>query len=150
MEFALLLSFPSFLRFLRESDSELNDIYIYIYIFRSNKSEPTQTSSLATKRRFELVLLTFLLNQASGASRGMANFLLHVFYVATGRRALSQLLLLHAWYLNVLRTIGVSRIAFKDGFRHGSISQKLDGIFIFKIYRSEDGRSTVSICVYWS
>ena len=48
----------------------------------------------------------------------MAKCLLHVLYVATDRRALSQLLLLHALYHNIIRAIGgVSHTACKDELR---------------------------------
>ena len=44
-------------------------------------------------------LLVFRLNQASGGTK-MADYLylLHVFYKATERRALNQLLLFHSWW----------------------------------------------------
>ena len=51
VDYVLLLWFPPFLRFLRESDSEL-----HIYFGRINPSPRRLTlSSLATKRRFECI-----------------------------------------------------------------------------------------------
>ena len=78
----------------------------------------------------------------------MAKCLLHVLYEATDRRALSQLLLLHELYHNIMRAIGVSHTACKDEFRHYSIAQQLERNFIFILSRSEARRPTVSLCVY--
>ena len=47
VDYLPLLSFPPFLRFLRQSDSERH----HIYIFRSDKSEPMQTDPLVWPRR---------------------------------------------------------------------------------------------------
>ena len=92
VDYLLLLSFLPFLLFLRESDSELH----HIYFDRINPSPRRLTLYFGHEETFRVRFLTFRLNQASRASRGMAKCLLHVLYVATDRRSLSQLLLLYA------------------------------------------------------
>ena len=90
--------------------------------------------------------LMFRLNQASRASRGMAKGLLHVLYVATDRRALSQLLLIHAWCHNIIHAIGVSHTAREDEFRQNSISQQLECIF-FILYLDPRLADRLCLCV---
>ena len=150
VDYLLLLPFPPFLRFLRESDSELHRTYFD----RINPSPRRDwPSSLATNRRFECVSWRFDSTKHPGPAEGWPNvccMFSSTRYVATDRRALSQLLLLHGWCHNIIRSFGVSHTARKDEFRQNSISQQLECIFIFIISRSEARRPTVSLCVKWS
>ena len=64
---------------------------------RSDKSEPTQTDPLVWPRRdVSSAFLDVLTQPSIQGQQEVCPYMLHVLYVATERRALSQLLLHHA------------------------------------------------------
>ena len=145
VNYLLLLSFPPFLRFLRESHSELH----HICIFRSGKSEPKQTDPLVWPRRdvssafLDVSTQPSIQDQQRDGQMFAACSLRSNWQARTEPASATTCMI--PWYNTRDRSITHSLQRWVS--TKSSISQQLECILIFIISRSDARRPALCLCV---